>query len=210
MDERFRGAALKAPAVGSEAPPAEEVAVALAQGRRPDLLALIDQADALKLGAKATAAAARPSLALRASITQQNDAARDMFKKQSQIYMAGVAVSWDAFGLLRTPSKVAELKANERAARQTQRAAVEGVALEVRSALLSVREARERVSVEERALTVAEEQARVARLAYREGLITSVEAQDAELALTAARFDLLRARRDGAVADSRLSLALGE
>jgi outer membrane protein TolC len=79
----------------------------------------------------------------------------------------------------------------------------------VRSALLSVREARERIDVEQRALTVAEEQARVARLAYREGLITSVEGQDAELALTAARFALLRARHDGALAEARLTLAMG-
>jgi outer membrane protein TolC len=133
-----------------------------------------------------------------------------MLKKQSQLYQAGLVVSWDAFSPLHKRGKVAELRANEREARQTLRAAGEGVALDVRSALLSAREARERISVEQHALNVAEEQARVARLAYREGLITAVEAQDAELALTGARFALLRARHDGALADARLKLAMGE
>ena len=60
------------------------------------------------------------------------------------------------------------------------------------------------------AVQVAEEQARVARLAYAEGVITSVEAQDAELGLTAARFALLRARLDAATARAELKFAVGE
>jgi outer membrane protein TolC len=64
--------------------------------------------------------------------------------------------------------------------------------------------------VEARALAVAEEQARVSRLAYREGLATASEAQESELALTAARFSLLRARLDLAMARAQLMLAMGE
>ena len=210
MDARFRGAPLRQPAAGTSTLPAEDEAVAVARRQRPDLLAIDDQASALGLGARAMAAAARPALALRASITQQNDVAGDILRKNSQLYQAGLVVSWDAFEPLRARSKAAELRANERSARESQRAASEAVALEVRSALLSAREARERVDVEAHAVTVAEEQARVARLAYREGLITAVEAQDAELALTAARFALLSARHDGALAEARLTLAMGE
>jgi outer membrane protein TolC len=57
---------------------------------------------------------------------------------------------------------------------------------------------------------VAEEQARIARLAYREGVITSVEAEDAELALTAARFGVTRAAMDAALARAQLTFALGD
>jgi outer membrane protein len=210
MDARFRSALLRQPEAGMLALPTEEVAVAAAQQRRPDLLAINEQANALRLGARAATAAALPVLALRASITQQNDAAGDVFRKSSQLYQAGLVVSWDAFEPLRARSKAAELRAGERSARESQRAIAEAVALDVRSALLSAREARERIDVEAHAVTVAEEQARVARLAYREGLITAVEAQDAELALTAAHFALLTARHDGALAEARLKLAMGE
>jgi outer membrane protein TolC len=80
----------------------------------------------------------------------------------------------------------------------------------VRAALGSAQEARERVAVQRRALAVAEEQVRIARLAYREGVITSVEAEDAELALTAARFQSTRAAADAALARAQLACALGE
>jgi outer membrane protein TolC len=210
MDARFRSAPLRQPEAATSTLPVEEVAIAAAQQRRPDLLAINEQADALRQGARATTAAALPALALRASITQQNDVAGDIFRKSSQLYQAGLVVSWDAFEPLRARSKAAELRANERGARESQRAITEAVALDVRSALLSAREARERIDVESHAVTVAEEQARVARLAYREGLITAVEAQDAELALTAARFALLTARHDNAISEARLKLAMGE
>ena len=210
MDARFRSASLRQSEAGLSTLPSEDAAIAAAQQRRPDLLAINEQADALRLGARATSAAALPALALRASITQQNDVAGDIFRKSSQLYQAGLVVSWDAFEPLRARSKAAELRANERSARENQRAIAEAVALDVRSALLSAREARERIDVEEHAVTVAEEQARVARLAYREGLITAVEAQDAELALTAAHFALLTARHDNAIAEARLKLATGE
>lgn len=82
--------------------------------------------------------------------------------------------------------------------------------MEVRSALFNAKEARERAKVQTSAVAVAEEQARVARLAYREGLITSVELQGAELALTAARFNRLRAHLDAALAQANLKFTLGE
>ena len=60
------------------------------------------------------------------------------------------------------------------------------------------------------ALVTAEEQARVARLAYGEGAISALEARDADLGLTGARFALLRARLDLALAQARLRYAMGE
>ena len=212
MDPRFRSAPLAevdaAWAAGDL--PSEDEAIARARQRRSDLRALERQAEALDLAARAASAAARPALVLQASITQQNDIAAEVFGKDSQLYNLGLAVTWDGFEPLRSREKVAELRATERSLRQSHRGRGEAVALEVRSALSSAREAQDRMRVQERAVQVAEEQARVARLAYGEGLITATEAQDAELALTAARFNVIRARHDAALALAQLRLSLGE
>jgi outer membrane protein TolC len=209
-DPRFRTANLRVSAEAPEALPGEDEAVARALAARPDLMALERQADALSLAARATLASARPALSLRATITQQNDAGGDLFTKDSQLYQANLVLSWDGVQAVRSRPKAQELRASESSVRETRRATEEAVALEVRASLLSAREAGDRVQVESRALVVAEEQARVSRLAYREGLATASEAQESELALTAARFSLLRARLDEAVARAQLALALAE
>jgi outer membrane protein TolC len=133
-----------------------------------------------------------------------------MWNGGSRLYQAGLALTWEGFSPLRSSARAAELRASATEARHRLRAAEEGVSLEVRSALSSAREARERAEVQRRALGVAEEQARIARLAYREGVITSVEAEDAELALTSARFNLTRAEMDAALSQAQLAYALGE
>jgi outer membrane protein TolC len=210
MDPQFRAAILRVPDDLPEELPGEEEAVARALAGRPDLMALDRQADALSLAARATLASARPSLSLRATITQQNDVAGDLFDKDSQLYQANLVVAWDGVQAVRSRPQAEELRATERSVREGRRGVEEAVALEVRAALLSAREAGDRVHVESRALAVAEEQARVSRLAYGEGLATASEAQDSELALTAARFGVLRARLDVALARAALAFAVGE
>ncbi|MFN8010525.1 MAG: TolC family protein [Holophagaceae bacterium] len=210
LDPRFRSAPLAPPPESDGALPEEEAAVARALKQRPDLAALGQAAEAFRLGGDAAAASGKPALAFRASVTQQNDAAGRMWNGESRLYQAGLALTWEGFSPLRARARAAELHASGLEARHRLRAAEEGVALEVRSALSSAREADERSEVQRRALGVAEEQVRIARLAYREGVITSVEAEDAELALTAARFSLTRARMDAALARAQLGFALGD
>jgi outer membrane protein TolC len=208
-DERFRGAALKALQDDTDELPAEAEAVALALRRRPDLASLRSQITAAHLAGDATRAARLPALVFRGQVTQQNAALGHVLDHDSQIYALGMAVNWDLTQALRGGPAVAERRAAERGVRHAASASEAEAALEVRAALSSAREARERVAVQRRAVSVAEEQARVARLAYGEGVITSVEAQDAELGLRAARLALLRARLDAAIAGAEIEHALG-
>jgi outer membrane protein TolC len=198
------------PAASAAPLPEEAEAVAQALRQRPDLAALGRSAEAFTLGGEAATAASRPALGFRASLTQQNDAAGRMWNGASRLYQAGFALSWEGFSPLRSNARAAELRASATEARHRLRGAEEGVALEVRMALSSAQEARERAEVQRRALAVAEEQVRIARLAYQEGVITSVEAEDAELALTAARFQVARAAMDAALTRAQLAFALGE
>jgi outer membrane protein TolC len=221
VDARFRETQLNHLDVAESSLPAEADAIDLALERRPDLATLRSQAEALKLGAKAARASGFPVISFRASILQQDDLASNVFKSDSQVtptdflrnhqtYQVGLVLSWDVTGPLRARAKTAEISANERSVRYAEKATEEQAALQVRSALFNAKEARERAKVQTSAVAVAEEQARVARLAYREGLITSVELQGAELALTAARFNRLRAHLDAALARASLKFTLGE
>ncbi len=209
LDPRFRTAPLKADPTPEGALPEEASALAQALQARPDLEATRRRLAALELGTRAARASGLPAVAFRASLTQQNDAPSQVMKGASQLYSVGLALSWDALEPGRARAKAAELEAQGRALRHGLRGQEEGVALEVRSALHRLREAQARLAVQARAIDVAMEQARIARLAYREGVSTSLEAQEAELALTAARFDHLRARTDAATAWAALELALG-
>ena len=191
----------------------------MSMNNRPDLASLRSQADALNLGDKAARASGLPVLSFRANVSQQDDRALDVFKPGSQptdflrnhqTYQAGMVLSWEPTGPFRARAKAAEISAHERSVRNVVRATEQQVALEVRSALFNTQEARDRIRVQTKAVGVAEEQARVARLAYQEGLITSVELQEAELALTAARFNRLRAQLDAALARANLRFTVGE
>jgi outer membrane protein TolC len=188
----------------------EEVAVAQAMGQRLDLKALQDQVQALDLSTQAAKASGLPVLSFRASITQQNDLSSQIFRKDSQLYSAGLALTWEGFSPFRSRARAAELKATAQSTAQILKSEESAVAQEVRTTLSSAKEARERVGLQQLASIVAEEQARIARLAYREGTLSAVEAQDAELALTNAHYSLLRARLDLALAKASLRLALGE
>jgi len=210
VDPRFRERPLRYEGPPATPLPDETEAIRAALASRPDLSALGRQAESLRLAAKALEGSALPSVAVRGEITQQNDATADVLRSRSRLYQVGFALGWDAVDAKRSRVRARELRANESGIRELARGTAESVALEVRSALLSAREAGDRLETERRALAVAEEQARVARLAYREGLTTAVEAQDAELALTSTEFALLRATLDLATAHAELRLALGE
>jgi outer membrane protein TolC len=220
-DPRFREALLSHLDAGEPALPAEADAIDLALKRRPDLATLHSQAEALNLGAKAARASGLPVLSFRSSILQQDDRAANLFNtgsqptssdiiKDHQTYQVGLVLSWDGTGPFRARAKAAEIDASERSVRHSISATEDQVALEVRSVLSKAKEAMERYKVQNSAVAVADEQAKVARLAYRESMITSVELQGAELALTAARFNQLRARLDIALAQANLKFTLGE
>lgn len=210
LDPRFRTFTLQLPEQVELKAPEEEASIRRALEQRPDLKGLRKQASALDLGSQAAKGSGLPSLSFRASVIQQNDTLGSLWKKEGQQYNAGFVLSWESFSPFRSRAKAAELRANAKSVTHQAEAAEEGVALEVRSAIQSLREAWERLQVQAHAVTVAEEQARIARLAYREGVITSVDLQQAELGLSDARFRRLKAGLDASLAQAALHFALGD
>ncbi len=210
IDTRFRTALLAPPPDADGPLPAEDEAIATARAARSDLAALRAQVGSLGAGAAASHASGKPALVLQATLTQQHESATRLLATEGRLYQVGLAVSWDPVGRAKARARARELESLAGAQRAALAAAEQNAELEVREALATAAEALERVRVERRAVALAGEQVRIALLAYAEGLITQVEARQAQLALTSAGLGLSRAKLDAVVARAALRLALGE
>lgn len=86
----------------------------------------------------------------------------------------------------------------------------EGVKLEVKSAYMELERAKATLEAQREAVKQAEEGLRIANLQYRNGVITSVQLTDAELAYTQAQLGYYQALHDYALAIAKIKKATGE
>ncbi len=209
-DERFRQLPL-APAVDPAGDtPSEAACLRQAREQRLDLRSLHRQVSALRAGADAERAAGLPSLNLQASWTQRSEQVSTLGETQNRTTLLGLSLRWEGLGPKRARARSAEFEARARQ-REAQAASLEDqLALEVRTARWKMEDAEAQIGVAQRALAQAEERARVSRVAYRAGTTTAVDAEDAELALSQARYQVLATRLDLGISRAALDLILGQ
>ncbi|GLH74124.1 hypothetical protein GETHLI_26260 [Geothrix limicola] len=121
-----------------------------------------------------------------------------------------MALQWEALSSRRAQFRQADLAAKARAQEAQSRSLEDQLTLEVRHARWNIENARSQVEVAQRARLQAEEQARVSRVAYQEGIRTAIELQGDEVALSDARYREPTAHLDLGLAWASLRLALGE
>jgi outer membrane protein TolC len=121
--------------------------------------------------------------------------------------VAGVDVNLFAGGVTaeRLLQKERELRALERAREQLQ----DAIALEVQEAFLALQTARSRVAAAAKAVEQGQENLRLQRLRYAEGVGTATEVLDAVSLLSTAEQNQLNARYDITDALARLDFAVG-
>ena len=85
-----------------------------------------------------------------------------------------------------------------------------GIEQEVRAAYLQILESQTLTEVQKETVDQAKEGVRLANLQYKNGLITSVQLTDAQLALTQAEVNRLQAQHDYSIALARLEKAIGQ
>ena len=110
-------------------------------------------------------------------------------------------------------SRKASLKEAESAVNQvrlTMQQLEEGIVLEVKAAYLSFEEAKSLLEAQREMVQQAKEGLRMANLQYENGLITSVQLTDAELALTQAELSYYQALHDYTMAIAKIKKAVGE
>ncbi len=110
-------------------------------------------------------------------------------------------------GLTRSQVKQAEYGVTT--AQETARQTRDNIALEVRTAFLSMKEAEKRIDTSKVAVDQAEENFRIAEVRYTSGVGTNLDVVDAELALTQAKTNYIQALYDYNTSKAQLDKAMG-
>ncbi len=130
--------------------------------------------------------------------------------EMNRVWNVGFALNVPIFDGLATR---AAMKQAESGLKQTQlgkQQMTDVIELEVRSAYLNLLEAKTLIDVQRETVEQAQESVRIANLRYENGMITSVELTDAQLALSQAEVNRLQSLHDYAVGLARLEKAIGQ
>ena len=125
-------------------------------------------------------------------------------------WMAGVIVSVNIWNWGETEAQVGQAKAVLRELQHLEAQLKDGIALQVKRALLSLEEAKKRIKISAKAVVHAEESLNSAEIGYRNGRVDNVEALDSQLALTHARTNNLQAKYNYILSQARLEKAVGK
>ena len=149
----------------------------------------------------------RPDLAFFANYqVDDNERLREM----NRIWNLGISLNIPIFDGFATKAAVQQ---SETALRQTQlgkHQLIDAIEFEVRSTYLNLVEAKALIEVQRNTVEQARESLRIANLRYENGIITSVEFTDAQLALTQAEVNRLQSLYDYVVGLKKLEKAIGQ
>jgi outer membrane protein TolC len=124
-------------------------------------------------------------------------------------WFAGASLRWNLFNGFADRARIAEASEQVQRARAEQRRVNAGVELEVRRAYLDLKATEERIQVAESAVSAADENLRIVKNRYENGLTNVTELLRSETALAEARLRRLAAVYDQRLAAAGLELAAG-
>ena len=119
-------------------------------------------------------------------------------------------LSINIFDRFQTSSSVRMAKADTRIAEYNLEKAKLEAAKQIKTLVLTITQARERISVASETVEQANEDVRFAEERYRVGAGTMLETIDAQVALTQARADVIQAKCDFLIATADLAVATGK
>ena len=189
-----------------------EQAVALATAERPEIrsidfgAALLEQQIAVARGDR------KPAVALFGSYGLQwlmPDEWRMKGEDVQDSWATGISLNFPLFDGGRSRAKVDQGRIGLLQLQAQRRKLVDGVRLQVKNALLDLQEAREKILAQQQVIGQAERGLSIADVRYRNGMSTQLEVLDAQLALTTARLQYVRALHDYALAVVSLEYAIG-
>ena len=190
--------------IGNERRLKLEAAQAMAVTRRPELRELELRIRQAEHGVKATRAGYLPQLS---AMGMYQHTEGSIMKPPA--WTVGVVVSWPLWEWGATYYSVEEAQAKLARARAGFEELERAIKLDVRSAWLSTREARERIDITQSGLIHAEEQVRIEQERYEQHVNTSTEVLDAQTRFTRAKVESENAHYDYLVALAALKKAMG-
>ena len=134
----------------------------------------------------------------------------DRLEEMNRIWNLGFALNVPIFDGLATRAAVKQAESGLKQTQLGKQQMTDAIELEVRSAYLNLLEAKTLINVQKETVEQAQESVRIANLRYENGMITSVELTDAQLALSQAEVNRLQSLHDYAVGLARLEKAIGQ
>ncbi|MBP7707562.1 MAG: TolC family protein [Candidatus Aminicenantes bacterium] len=195
---------------GPEAAPAALIDKALQD--RPELRAADLRVRASEAGLKAARAGFYPQVALAGNYYYLRPNARFMpaLDKFKGTWDVGLAVSFDLWNWGQTKRQAEQAKAQAAQARDARALLEDQAVPEVTQSRLALARAREKTVVAAAAVVQADENLRLVRVRFRQGVALNTEVLDAEVFLLQARLARAQAGIDHVLALARLEKALGE
>jgi outer membrane protein len=195
----------------SRLPAAEEIPAGAVPADRPDLKAAELRIKASELNLKAVRGGFYPQVMLSGNYYYLRPNARfmpalDQFKGTWDV---SLSVSFDIWNWGLTRSQTEHAKAQVAQARDARKILEDQAALEVTQSRLRLARARDKVPVAGQAVALAEENLRMTRERFKQGVALNTDVLDADAALLQAKVNRTQAAIDLVLAQARLEKALG-
>ena len=178
-----------------------------AMEKRPELHQLQFTEGAAKKQVDVAKARNRPALSF---FTNYQFDHNERLVEMNRIWNLGFALNVPIFDGLATRAAVKQAESGLKQTQLGKQQVTDAIELEVRSAYLNLLEAKTLIDVQRETVEQAQESVRIANLRYENGMITSVELTDAQLALSQAEVNRLQSLHDYAVGLARLEKAIGQ
>jgi outer membrane protein len=123
---------------------------------------------------------------------------------------AGVQISFPIWNWGQTESKVDEARSQREQVALAEKQAADMVYLDVTQSYLNFKQAKDKISVAQAAVSDAEESYRVSDQKFKVGLVTNTDLMDAEVALLQAKLSYSQALTDLEIARANLEKAIGQ
>jgi len=192
-------------------PPGEEPAVETALANRPELKSAELRIRASEFSLKAARAGYYPQVFLSGNYYYLRPNSRFMPAKDrfNATWDLGISVSLDIWNWGQTKSQAEQAEAQLAQARDARKILEDQAVLEVTQSRLSLARAKEKVRVASQAVGQAEENLRVTREEFKQGVALNADVLDADVALVQAQMNRTQAAIDLVLAQARLEKALG-
>ena len=125
-------------------------------------------------------------------------------------WQANVGLSWTFWDWYKTKNSVNQTESQKRQLSQTRNSIEDGIKLQLKQAILNLKEAEEKIPTAQKAVDQAEENLRVSEERYKAQVTTSTEVLDAQTLLSQARMNYYNALYDHNLARAGLLRAIGE
>ena len=174
--------------------------------QRGELLGLEARADSLKAASRAKIGKMLPSVAVTASYQELENTVLD----RQEFSMVGIGFRWTVFDGGQARHRAAALRRSSDSVWQKRNELESLVRLEVHQTQLGIHEADARVALTRDAIAEANENLRITRELYNEGLVTNTQVLEAIALQTGAEGHAADAVFDASIARLRLLKSIGE